>query len=125
MICKNCRSFVEDGSKFCSVCGCDMETGEVPHAASAPVQQPVVQPVTVNSSSNANFVKRCPRCGSTNIQYQAVAEQKKRGCLSSLIWVILAICTIGIILLIPLLTKKGSKTRTYAVCQTCGHRWRA
>ena len=65
----------------------------------------------------------CPNCGSTHIIVQAVAEQKKRGCLMSCLWILLAICTCGLILLIPLLTRKGSKTRTYAVCQDCGCRW--
>lgn len=38
----------------------------------------------------------------------------------SLIWIILAVCTCGLILLIPLLTKKGSKTKSVIVCQNCG-----
>lgn len=66
----------------------------------------------------------CPNCGSTHIIVQAVAEQKKRGCLMSCLWILLAICTFGLILLIPLLTRKGSKTKTYAICQNCGHKWR-
>lgn len=65
----------------------------------------------------------CPKCGSNNITVQAVAEQKKRGCLSVFLWILLAICTCGLVLFIPLLTRKGSKTRTYAVCQDCGCRW--
>ena len=32
---------------------------------------------------------------------------------------------IVLILLIPLLTRKGSKTKTYAICQNCGYKWRA
>ena len=67
---------------------------------------------------------RCPRCGSYNVSVQAVAEQKKRGCIASVLWILLAIATLGIILLIPLLSKKGSKTKTYAVCQNCGNRWK-
>jgi DNA-directed RNA polymerase subunit RPC12/RpoP len=67
----------------------------------------------------------CPKCGSEDVNVQAVAEQKKRGCLGACMWILLAICTLGLIILIPLLTKKGSKTRTYAVCQRCGHKWKA
>lgn len=67
---------------------------------------------------------QCPKCGSINVNVQAVAEQKKRGCFMSLLWILLAICTLGLIIWIPLLTKKGSKTKTYAVCQQCGHRWK-
>lgn len=66
----------------------------------------------------------CPNCGSDHVTVQAVAEQKKRGCLMSCLWILLAICTFGLILLIPLLTRKGSKTKNYAICQNCGHRWR-
>lgn len=65
----------------------------------------------------------CPRCHGNNVVVQAVAEQQKRGCFMSFLWVLLAIFTIGAIIWIPLLTKKGSKTRTYAVCQSCGFRW--
>ena len=63
---------------------------------------------------------RCKHCGSTNVKVQAVEKQKKRGILMSLIWIILAICTCGLILLIPLLTKKGSKTKSVIVSQDCG-----
>ena len=66
----------------------------------------------------------CPKCGSTNVSVQAVAEHKKRGCFMSAFWVVLAIFTLGMVIWIPLLTKKGSKTKTYAVCQKCGHRWK-
>ena len=66
----------------------------------------------------------CPNCGSDHVTVQAVAEQKKRSCLMSCLWILLAICTCGLILLIPLLTRKGSKTKTFAVCQNCGHKWR-
>ena len=66
----------------------------------------------------------CPKCGCPNVQINAVTEAKKRGCLMSILWIILAICTCGIILLIPLLMKKGSKTQTYAICQHCGHKWK-
>lgn len=67
---------------------------------------------------------QCPKCGSTNVSVQAVAEQKKRGCFMSLLWILLAVFTLGMVIWIPLLTKKGSKTKTYAVCQQCGHRWK-
>lgn len=68
---------------------------------------------------------RCKKCGSENVLFHAVAEQKKRGCLASLLWILLAIVTIGAVIWIPMLMQKGSRTRTYAVCQNCGKRWRA
>ena len=63
---------------------------------------------------------KCKYCGSTNVTVQAVEKQKKRGCLAALLWIILAICTLGFIIWIPLLTKKGSKTKSVIVCQDCG-----
>lgn len=65
----------------------------------------------------------CPRCNSTKVTVQAVAEQKKRGILGVCLWLILAFLTGGIALLFPLFIKKGSKTKQYAICQECGYRW--
>jgi len=66
----------------------------------------------------------CPKCGSDRVNVQAVAERKKRGCLMSLVWILLAICTLGAVIWIPLLIRKGSKTKAYAVCQNCGNMWK-
>ena len=67
----------------------------------------------------------CCRCSSNNVNVQVVNEVKGRSCLMSFLWVILAICTFGIwLLLIPLLTQSKGKTKTYAVCQTCGYKWK-
>jgi hypothetical protein len=69
----------------------------------------------------------CPNCGSHNVAVQAVTETetRHRGCFRWLLWLVLAVITLGLILLIPLLTnsKTRSHTRTVAVCQNCGHRW--
>lgn len=65
----------------------------------------------------------CAKCGSSNILIQAVAEQKKRGMMAVLGWLLLTICTLGAVIWIPLLSRKGSKTKTFATCQNCGHRW--
>ncbi len=71
---------------------------------------------------------RCNKCGSTNVQVQAVTttEVKSRGCLSWLLWIFLACLTFGLILIIPLVTNTKSKNKTHseAVCQNCGNRWR-
>lgn len=70
----------------------------------------------------------CPNCNSTNILVQAVTQTKTkhRGCLAWTLWIILAFCTAGLILIIPAITnsKTKSKTHTEAICQTCGRRWR-
>ena len=69
----------------------------------------------------------CKKCRGNNILVQAVTEvkTKRRGCIRWFLWILLAICTFGLILLIPLLTnsKTKSKTRTVAICQNCGKRW--
>jgi len=70
----------------------------------------------------------CPRCGSSNVMVQAVTDvkTKRRGCIGWFFWILLVICTFGLIIIIPLLTnsKTTSKTHTEAVCQNCGNRWR-
>ncbi|MCL2653978.1 MAG: hypothetical protein FWD63_09365 [Propionibacteriaceae bacterium] len=70
---------------------------------------------------------RCLRCGSENIAVQAVNETqiKHRGCLGWTLWILLAVCTIGLIIIIPLITNSKTKTKktSVAVCQSCGNRW--
>jgi len=66
----------------------------------------------------------CPKCESENVNVQAIAIQKKRGCLMSVIWFILGCCTLGLLWIIPMITKKGSKVKGYAVCQNCGNKWK-
>lgn len=65
----------------------------------------------------------CPKCSGNNVIVSAVAEQKKRGCLGALMWIIISVCTCGALIWIPLLTGKGTKVKTHAVCQSCGYRW--
>ena len=66
----------------------------------------------------------CPKCNSQNVTVQTITEQKKRGLIASILWILLAFCTCGIAILIPLIIQKGSKTRDYAICQNCGYRWK-
>lgn len=68
---------------------------------------------------------KCPKCKSENIQAisKTSGKIKKRGIIATLIWIMLAICTCGIILIIPILTggSKGKiKTKTSFVCLNCG-----
>lgn len=67
----------------------------------------------------------CPRCRGTNIQFQTVSEAKKSGCGTVLLYVILALTIFGLLIVIPLMLRKKTKTVTYAVCQSCGNRWEA
>lgn len=68
---------------------------------------------------------KCPKCGSESVNVQAVNEVKHRGCLMSLVHILLIICTAGLWWIIPILRGgTRSKTKTYAVCQSCGNRWK-
>lgn len=66
----------------------------------------------------------CPKCNSSNISFQTVTEQKKTGCLTILLYILLACTLFGLLIVIPLMLRKKTETVTYAVCQNCGHRWR-
>ena len=70
----------------------------------------------------------CNKCGSNNINVQAVTnvKTKSRGCLGWFFWILIIICTFGLVIIIPLLTnsKTKSKTHSEAVCQNCGNRWK-
>lgn len=67
----------------------------------------------------------CQRCGSNNVQVQAVSEVKSRCCLTVFLYlVLLCIPVLGWIALFLLIKGRKSKTVSYAVCQNCGYRWR-
>ena len=70
----------------------------------------------------------CPRCGGNHVLAYPVTKTKtkNRGCFGWLLWILLAVVTCGLILLIPLITNSRTKTKTHteAVCQSCGKRWR-
>ena len=52
----------------------------------------------------------CPKCKSERVEFQVVAEKEKVGCLAFLLFGIFN-------------ALRPTKTKTYAVCQNCGHRW--
>jgi hypothetical protein len=67
----------------------------------------------------------CPKCGSDKVEVQAVSEVKKRGCLKVLLYIVLlCIPVIGWIALFMLIRGNKSRTVSYAVCQSCGKRWK-
>lgn len=66
----------------------------------------------------------CPKCKSENVQIQTVSESRKTGCLTILLYIILACTILGLLIVIPLLLRRKTETVTYAVCQDCGHRWK-
>lgn len=69
----------------------------------------------------------CSKCGSTNVivTNEVKIKTKRRGCIGWLFWILLAMVTFGLIIIIPLLTnsKVKSKNKTVAICQNCGNRW--
>lgn len=69
-------------------------------------------------------VRICPKCHNSDIQYQTVTGSRSTGCLTVLLYIFLAISCIGWLILIPLLLRKKDCTVTYAVCQSCGYRWK-
>lgn len=77
------------------------------------------------SASGKSPVKRraCNKCRGTNITYQVVAEEVPTSVLAAVFYVILSITIIGLLVVIPLMLRKKTRTVTYAVCQDCGHRW--
>lgn len=70
---------------------------------------------------------KCKKCG-TEMQIipNNVIKTKHRGLIGWLFWLILAICTCGLILIIPLLTntKIKGKTYNYLYCPNCGNKKR-
>ena len=70
----------------------------------------------------------CPKCGSTfvNIQNITNIKTKHRGCIRWFLWILLAIFTVGLILIIPAMTNTKVKTKnhTEAICQNSGYHWR-
>ncbi len=65
----------------------------------------------------------CKKCGSNNVNVQAVNEVKRRGCLTVLIYLILlCIPVLGWFVLFSLLRGRKSKTKSWMVCQDCGYR---
>lgn len=70
----------------------------------------------------------CPKCHGENVKVDTVADvkTKHRSCLGWCMWILLALLTCGLILIIPLLTNSKTKTKmkTIATCQDCGHSWK-
>lgn len=70
---------------------------------------------------------RCPKCGSEHVAIliESKVYIKHRGCLAWCLWILLAVCTFGIILIIPLITnsKTVSKNKKVALCQNCACKW--
>lgn len=76
---------------------------------------------------------KCPKCGSENVNVQAVSivKNKHHGaiywlCFGWLIDIFLWIFLTVPRLIVAIFRPKGVKTKvkSYAVCQNCGHKWK-
>lgn len=65
----------------------------------------------------------CPRCGG-NMTVQTVTEDRRTGCLTVLLYILLIIASFGLALIFLLLRRK-TRAVTYMVCQSCGYKRRA
>ncbi len=68
---------------------------------------------------------RCPNCGSENIFVRHATRPviRRRGCISWAFWILLAILTCGLILIIPALNRIKAEEYIEATCQDCGTWW--
>ena len=119
MYCVKCGTQLEDGAKFCSMCG----TRTANTAPAVSPTHPPSQPIVIQAQPQVSNSRPCPRCKGMNVQFQTVAEAKKTGCMKVFLYIFLAITILGWLILIPLLLRKKTRTVTYGICQSCGHRW--
>jgi hypothetical protein len=66
----------------------------------------------------------CPRCSSDDIVVNTYTEQKRVGCLMTLLYILLACTILGLLIVIPLVLR-GRKTvaHTQCTCKGCGNKW--
>lgn len=122
MFCPNCGTEITE--RFCPNCGFDSQSIETNiNDTSETIVNNYYSNPNINMRSN-NQGRFCPKCHGESVVYQTVNEQKKTGCLMVLVYILLAISCIGWLILIPLLVRKKDQTITYAVCQSCGYRWK-
>ena len=122
--CTQCNTFVPEGTQFCHKCG---KVG-VPAVFDSGVEQ-IKSPANFTSVQSAipfaqSARHQCPWCSSRNIQYQVINESKPMGCFTFLFYLLLALTILGLLIVIPLMLRKKTETHTYAICQSCGRRWR-
>ena len=120
--CSNCGKPIPEGSRFCI------------HCRAAVIQEPVTQDhgdrmkrannTGYKGTTKPNTGMVCKKCGGTNIVTTPVAEMDKRGCLSTIMKIVLLfIPIIGWIAFFSLIRGRKTKTRLVSVCQDCGYKW--
>lgn len=117
--CRYCGAKIETDSVFCAKCGA--RTSDDKQIGIA------VQVPAVIQKNNQTYQQRaevkCQRCGG-EVSFQTVTESNEGGCFTVIWYVILTLTIFGLLIVIPLMLRKKTKTVTYAVCQKCGHRTR-
>ncbi len=66
---------------------------------------------------------RCPRCGGF-MTIQTISEERKSGCFTVLLYILLALTLLGLLIVIPLMLRRKTETVTYTICQNCGYKKR-
>ena len=118
MYCTHCGKQLNDDDRFCSACGASTDI----NAPVAPlISHP--QPIVIHEQQQMLSSRPCPKCNGRNVQFQTVEESKKTGCFKVFLYIFLAITILGWLILIPILARKRTRTVTYGICQSCGHRW--
>ena len=90
-------------------------------SSNRPVQSQTMRSVLPPPGDSFRSLQVCPRCGGP-ILMQTVTESKHAGCLTVLLYLLLAVTILGLLIVVPLMLRKKTETVTYAVCQSCGHR---
>ena len=111
MYCTNCGKQIDDKAVICVHCG--VPTNNKTNIVNSP------------SATQSPIGVKCPKCGQHLVQFQTVTESKKAGCFTVILYIILACTIFGLFIVIPLMLRKKTRTVTYAVCQNCGHKWKA
>lgn len=143
-ICSSCGAVINETDVFCSECGkkqvkycpncgsevlptdiscrnCGEDVSFLFQSSRTRTAEPAPTYSYINVSAPSSSSRVCPKCGRT-MNVQTISEGKKAGCLTVLLYILLAITVVGILILIPLALRKKDELHTYAVCQSCGYR---
>ena len=122
--CTKCNALVPEGTQFCHKCG-KVGVPAVFDSSDDQIEYPSYSSATHGSIPVTQSSRhQCPWCSSRNIHYQVINESKPMGCFTFLFYLLLALTILGLLIVIPLMLRKKTETHTYAICQSCGRRWR-
>lgn len=137
MYCRYCGKEIPQDSAFCPKCGQKVVIAYTPSSEEGPrvcprCGDPVSKYAQICRNCGLDLLKadttaknrHCARCKSKNIRYETVVENVPVGCFTVLLYILLAVTLLGLLVVIPLMLHKKTRTVTYAVCQDCGYRWK-